>query len=678
MAEETKKQERDEELTKKIVDQACREYDHALEYRSQREPAWNTVDEMYFGKKKKSLVTRANIHLPILQGTIETWVSKVDDPPTIAYDPQEEGDKPKAANMTGLVRHDARVGYWDLKDLLNKRVAGLYGRAIFKKFSDSQGGFTDYLEVVDPLDFLIDPQAGGLVPFELAHYCGQDNIIRTKSQLSNADLYDQEAVAAIMGKLQSDGDVDTRYSAMQARRASLGLSNAVYLSEDAAVLTEWLTTYEGKRYYCFFSRQYKRAVRCVPLKELYKSDEFHFASWAVFPHPFEFWTPGIGEIFKEINQVQNILVSQVLDNNAFRNYGMKIYDQTKITNPALLDPKPMGKVPVNGNPKDVVMDVAFPSIVDSLDLMSFLNTSFSRDSGVNDQSKGMPNSKRMSATEFAGLLDQVADRFFTVNRTYRECYRRIGELYYLGVEENMTQERRVKVLGTAGFEWRKVTKHDLKGNFDVAVTTDSTEEQAKQMERASFQAYVAQARENPRLNQAFLDEKEAKIMGFQDDELGRLLNPEMEGDWVVLAEAAAENEDMLSKEVEPNKGATAGHVQKHLDFARKTNGLNDKIVDRIIKHAASEIDYAAENEIRKAKDLVEKKVNALLIAEQQPQPAPAAPAANALPPGATQITQVPPDPATMMAPPMPPMPGGMDPEAVRQMAIATAPQPLAM
>ncbi len=665
-----------DEVVKKIVAQCCEEYDHALEYRSQREAAWLLVDEMYYGKKKKSLVTRANIHLPMLQGTVETWVSKVDDPPTIGFDPQEEGDKPKAANMTGLIRHDARIGYWDLKDLLNKRVAGLYGRAIFKKFSNSKGGFTDYLEVVDPLDFLIDPLAGGLMPFEQATYCGQDNIIRSKFQLEDP-IYDQEAVTAIVGKLQSDGDASSKYASIEARRASLGLSNAVYLSQDSAKLVEWMTTYEGERVYCLFSREYTRAVRTLPLRELYASDEFHFSSWAVFPHPFEFWTPGIGELFKEVNQVQNILTSQVLDNNAFRNYGMTIYDANRITNPAQLDPKPMGKIAVNGNPNEVIKLRDFPSITDSLDLMTFLNTGFSRDSGVNDMSKGMPNSKRMSATEYAGLVDQVADRFFTVNRTYRECYRRLGELYAAGVEENMTQEKRIKVLGTKGYEWRKVTKSDLKGNFDVIVTTDSTEEASKQIERASFQAYMGAARENPRLNQRFLDEKEAMVMGFTDDELGRLLNPDMEGDWEILAEAAAENEDMLSKDVEANKGATAGHIQKHLDFAKKTNGLKPNVIDRIIKHANAEVDFAAENEIRKAKEVVEKKTNELLM-QSNPQPAqapaPQAPAPQALPPGATQITQVPPA-APIMAPPpgMPPME-----EMVRQDAISGAPQPLAM
>ena len=42
-----------EDVIAKIVAQCCDEYDHALEYRTQREAAWTMVDEMYFGKKKK-------------------------------------------------------------------------------------------------------------------------------------------------------------------------------------------------------------------------------------------------------------------------------------------------------------------------------------------------------------------------------------------------------------------------------------------------------------------------------------------------------------------------------------------------------------------------------------------------------------------------------------------------
>ena len=58
------------EIIDKLVDQSSREYDHCLKYRNQREAAWTAVDDMYFGNKKKSLVSRANVHLPVLQGNV--------------------------------------------------------------------------------------------------------------------------------------------------------------------------------------------------------------------------------------------------------------------------------------------------------------------------------------------------------------------------------------------------------------------------------------------------------------------------------------------------------------------------------------------------------------------------------------------------------------------------------
>ena len=84
----TIKKEKQEE----IIRQCIEEYDHALEYREKRETDWLSIDELYYGKKKKSLVTRANIHVPKMQGTIETFLSKIDDSPFIRYEAMEEAD----------------------------------------------------------------------------------------------------------------------------------------------------------------------------------------------------------------------------------------------------------------------------------------------------------------------------------------------------------------------------------------------------------------------------------------------------------------------------------------------------------------------------------------------------------------------------------------------------------
>ena len=579
------------------------EYNFALKYRQKRHAAWNLVDELYYGKKRKSLVTRANVHIPKMQGTIETLISKIDSSPFMEYDPMEEGDKKAAKYNNAFLAKDRSDGDWDLKDTLAKKEAALYGRTIFKKYSTSEDNFTDYLEVIDVLDFLIDPGAGGVTPMKNARHCGHDNIVKTKWDLGDS-VYDQKAVKRLAKKIQSDGDVDTSDSAKQARRTALGLSDATYISADAIALVEWYTEFEGKRYYILVDKDFTEMVRVELLKDVTSLNEFPFATWAPFARINEFWTPGYGELVSEPNQIQNIVMSQILDNNTFRNYGMKAYDVDKIVNPNQLTPRPMGKIAVTGNPKDSIMDIQFPHLQNALETYKLVDLSWDKEIGVTNAAKGVPNSKRMSATEFDGLLNQTSDRFFSANRTYSSALKRIAKLYYHGVQDNMTKKRAVRLLGATGYEWKKLKASELAmSEFDVTIISGLEQEQQKNVARDRFGEFVGRYVGNMEVNQEFLRERDAINMGLTPAEVTRFMSPEMEGDWEILSEAASENEIMLTKDHKPNKGATAGHIQRHLDFLRMTEGLDDKIVDRITAHAQAEMPYVVPNESRKELDV---------------------------------------------------------------------------
>jgi len=219
------------ELNKEELLLQCHsEYTHGLKYRQKREERWREVDDLYYGRKKKSLVSRANVHIPKMQGTIEALLSKIDDPPVITYEPQKEADKRKAEKMNGLLKFDMRTGDWEMKDILSKKDAALYGRAIYKKYATNEGGFTDHLDVVDCLNFVIDPLAGGLDPIAKANYLGQDNIIKNvhvMEQMADKAGYDKEVLSEIGELMNADSDVDNEYRSLQNRRSSLNLSEAV-------------------------------------------------------------------------------------------------------------------------------------------------------------------------------------------------------------------------------------------------------------------------------------------------------------------------------------------------------------------------------------------------------------------------------------------------------------------
>jgi len=591
--------------TAKIVEQSYQEYNHGLKYREQREPAWNTVEDLYFGKKKKSLITRSVIHVPKMQGTIDVFLSKIDNDFFAEFKPQTEADSMKAKKLNVFLMNTMENEEWNFVDLMGKKEGALYGRAIFKKYATSVGGYTDYFELVDVLDFVIDPLAGGLRPFKYARYCGQDNIIRSIYELKDKDQYDQAAVKRMAKTMNSDRDVDNRYESKALRRSALNLTDAVYIDQKSVRLVEWYTHYKGEKWQVLFSPEFKEAVRVKKLKDVFDHNEFPFRSWAPFPRAHEFWTPGLGELLAEPNKVQNIILSQMLDNNAYRNYGMKAYDKNLVINPADLTPRPMGKVPVNGNPREVIMDIQFPSLDNALGVYQTVDTICARETGVTDNAKGIPTSKRMSAREYVGLLDEVTDRFLTTNKSYKYAMKDILKMFISNVEQFMTESTQVKLLGSEGYELVKFKGAELKDcKFDIVVKAGVDDEQELQVMRDQLIDFRAANLENPRVNQKFLDEKIAKLVGFKDSEIKRLLSPELEGDWETLAEAASENEQMLEKDVDPNKSATTAHIQKHLDFISRTDALTDEQRTRIMKHVDAEIPYAQENAARQVKDLL--------------------------------------------------------------------------
>lgn len=625
----------DEKLTAFTL-QATEEYKHALDYRARRHEKWTKTNELYYGKKRKSLVTRANIHFPVLHGAVETLLSKIDGAIIPNVIPQTTSDAQRANYINKSWESDADLGDWESVDLYTKKEMLLYGRGVEMNYSTSKSGYTDVRESVQCIDFLIDPLAGGLKPFEYARFCGRDNIIKTKYDLEDKDFYDQEAVKKAVGQLSSDRRADDRYNSHSDKKMMQGLVDFAHVSGDAANLTAWFTTFEGVRWYALIEMRRGVVIKAQPLKEMVENDEFPFSSYAAFADASEFWSPAPAELFHDINYTQNVLVSQLVDNSAQRNYGMKAFDQNMIPDPKFLDPRPSGRIPVNGKPQDAIMDISFPSIGENISLLNFLRLNYSTDTGVTDQVKGTPTSKRMSATEFEGLIEQVADRVYTMNRLYFSHYRRLVRLYASGLKENLTTARKIEIMGAGGVRELAFKGSDLAFERDFRVEVSLEDAQKRAKEREEQLAYIVKSRENPRINQQFLDEKEAELLGFSEDEIQRLTTKLPDGTWRSVSEAAEEEEMLLKKTVEPNKAATTAHVQHHLDFARNTKDLTASQRSRIIEHAQAELQIASENMALSVSKALGAAVAQQVENAGQPQMPPGAPqgAPQGTPPGA--------------------------------------------
>lgn len=655
-----------------LIAQCVSEYNHALEYRRKRETKWRLVDEFYFGKKRPSIVTQANIHVPIVHGAVETFVSKVDDPPYIMYQPQRVQDQQAAVYVNASKDFDYENNEWELTDISGKKLGAKYGRTIYKKYSTNEDGFKDYFQVMDVLDFGIDPMAGGADPMRYAKYMFHDNIVKSVTDLADP-MYDKEAVISMATLLLTDSTVDNRYASRQQRRQNLNLSMAVMTSAESIKLTEHYTTFNGIRYKVLLSIDFQEAVLIQKLEDICLDAEWPFATWALYPDPLEFWTPGIGELMLESNMVQNTLQSQMLDNITNRNYGMMAFDMKKVANRKDLTFRPNGRIGVNGDPRDSVSAITPPDITPAIQYYNQYTTTMDAETGVNKNAKGAPNSKRMSATEFAGLIEQTADRFFAANRTYKSCMKRVAMLYYKGLLKNLDESRAIAVLGSdGGLKWVKMTKTDIttEASFSIKIQTGALAENQNQLEREQKMKFVVENRENARVNQKMLDEVAALASGFTTQDLPRLLNPELEGEWDIISEAYAENEELMKRDSEPNRAATIGHVQIHMNFAKRAPELTEKQRKRIMKHAEAELKYVAQNEEDSVRDALQKQRSRGI--RQVREGTAEGLTLSAPPPSGAVMNAIESTPNPLI-PQLPPE----GPEQVRQAAIAGAPQPAA-
>ena len=149
-----------------IVAQCRAEYMAGLQYRHDREKAWQLIEDFYFNRVKKSLKGKFNVPVPIIPGFVDTWQSKMAKHVNLTFEEGVDEADYRAAKKTSAFwqKLKNREDYdYDMLDTDGKKIAGLYGVAPYKEFADSTDGFTNHLELIDPYDHIVDPMGGGFL-----------------------------------------------------------------------------------------------------------------------------------------------------------------------------------------------------------------------------------------------------------------------------------------------------------------------------------------------------------------------------------------------------------------------------------------------------------------------------------------------------------------------------------
>jgi len=203
----------DKRKVDKIAAQALNEIQHARTFKQGKVPGWQKTEDMYYSKKIRSGESRANVALGRMQEFVHTLLSKIDNPLEFKYRKRKNAQLQRVELLNALRVADKDKDNWDIKDIVGKKQAIIYGRAIYEYFATSEGGYMAHLIPVDVYDFLIDPNCGGL-DIEEARYMGSWNVQLDKRSLKEGKK-NKIFIGSAVDQLINDGTGDEGESSVE-------------------------------------------------------------------------------------------------------------------------------------------------------------------------------------------------------------------------------------------------------------------------------------------------------------------------------------------------------------------------------------------------------------------------------------------------------------------------------
>ena len=604
------------ETRQKIVAQALIEVQFDRQYKQGKIGFWKINEDLYYGRKPQSIDSRANVDLGQMSSFVHTILSKVDNPLTFKFTKRKDAQLKRVQMLNALKVIDQQADDWDIKDIVGKKQAIIYGRAIFSYFADSPDGkYAPHLDNVDVYDFLIDPSAGG-IDIERAMHLGRYGVVKTRKQIKDgvkAKIY----LKTEADELLAGGGNSTESTQEETNKKNRIMDTNVYTTTkeidnpDKFKFWEWYTTFEGERYYLLLTETGGTAIRIEKLVDMFESDMWPFWTWAVFPDLTEFWTPSFCDYVREIFMAQAVSINQMLDNAEQINKPQTVVQVGAIEDLAQLKYRREGRILVK---KDIdaskaIQRLVTPSISTPIEVFKLLDAIQEKASGVTGAAKGVSDQDKVGIND--ADLAASADRFGYLNKSYSFGTKRFAKLYEHGVRENLVRKTAVDILGPNGVEIIEVSRRDIfrkKEDFGIMVDSSNAEIALSEVDKKAKLAFLSANSQNPVQNPKKAYELSATIAGFDDDTIRQLQDTSEFGTAAIMAEAERDIEGLLDGEdVKPNQGANTAYKQRFVDYMQNNQ---DKITmdqfNRLTAYIALIDPIIVRNMVRQANELLMK------------------------------------------------------------------------
>lgn len=615
----------------KIINQSLDELVFARNFKQGKITNWKINEQLYYARKVAPQESRANVELGQMSAFVHTILSKIDNPLVFKFTKRKDSQLNRVKLLNGLRINDQQKDNWDIKDIVGKKQALIYGRAIYSYTADSINGYAAHLENVDVYDFLIDPSAGG-IDIEKAEYMGRYGVIKTKSELKagiKAGIYNKTETQRLIEGASNADESSQEETNKQARTTDTNVFTVQkqISGSDKFKFWEWYTTYEGERYYVLLCEEGSTAIRVEKLKDMFESNMFPFWTWAAFPDLTEFWTPSYCDYVRELIMAQSVSINQMLDNAEMVNKPQKVVNVGAIENLAELKYRRDGYIRVKRDfdANKAVQTLNVPSINTPLEVFNQLENIKEKASGVTAGAMGLSETDKVGV--YQGNEANAADRFGYLNKSYAFGYKRFAKLYEWGVREHLIKKVAIDILGPEGVEVVQVSKRDIfrkDEEFGCLVEASNAELALSEAEKKMKMDFLAANAVNPVQNPQKAYELSASIVGFDEDTIRQLQDSGDFGDAQIQSEAQRDIEKILDGDkILPNPGANTAYKQTFVDYMRNhQEDINQDQFNALVSYIESLDEIITKNMIAQANRQLFKEKMASVTAPSVPTPAP--------------------------------------------------------
>lgn len=450
----------------------------AFQHQQRRHEDWREIYGLYRDKVITNRLTqRQSVNVPLMKESIRTMLSKTDEFTDIYFE-SLSGDKQKEIFINEYWNWYYKEDNLELKDIVDKKQVGLYGRSVMK-LNLFDGRPTT--EVLEPYDWLCDRYADPADIDNTSNYMAHINIFKSISDIEDCDMYDEDKIielrnqyASAMGLITSEENAKA-LMAKNERMQDMGLTDInnpevgqTYVELNEHYIKLWD---EDSNRLVIHVRVTAGSITLLnkPLEDIFGINFFPFVTWADDIEKTDIWSDGMGDVVKTPNKILNSFFSSMIENRTLRNFGMHFYDATASEKwiPQTYDPVPFGWYPTAGDPNKTTKQVDIPDLTDNMEQMNFIISMVERATASTATEKGVQEKGDITLGQVKLMLANSNQRITSIAKFYRLARIDLGTKWYKFV---MANEKWIKPV--------ELYKKSAKGNYfkETVKTSDWKDE----------------------------------------------------------------------------------------------------------------------------------------------------------------------------------------------------------